>query len=597
MRKHFQRFRQNKGAAAKKATALLLSALLAAAGPGVSAKASLAAKERPAPEHTEETAEAAKTEATGTKAPEATTEATEPVPSTTEETKPSETARPTAAPTPVPSSPGQEDEDFIQIMLGRAPIAEGKYGERIDLEIPIFNWGTHPAERVVVSLKMNEETKYFPFEIEESNYSERLEKPLEPVRKPQDLKDKTQTVIFKDMLVREDVQSGYYPVHFEVLYDQAPKEPIELVTYIKTQGNPDLPEDPDAPDLPDDLPAIDDPFFDDPGGGSGGGWVDLPGGDTPEKPSVPRVILNGFRTEPESVKAGQPFTLILMVRNTSKKTALNNIKFTIKAAEDALLPVSGSSTLFRDKIAADTSVDVAINLKAEAKLEQKTYPVSVQIDFEDDKGESYSVEETISVRVLQDPRVEFGKPQMYPEQAEVGQDANLMFDIYNKGKSPLYNLTVIVPEGEAVSEQNYFAGTLEAGGSKTVDLMITPLKELSDGEEVPFSIQFEDEDGHKTVIEHPIPMTILPEEFNEDPAGLDDPGFDEPEEPQEQERFSLWPGILFVLIPLLLIIVIVLLVKRHRRKKRRAEDEADVLNAMQAFDAENPGVSDDDEMD
>lgn len=491
-------------------------------------------------------------------------------------TVPDEPSDPTVPPATEPQQPVNPQEDFIQIMLGKGPISEGKYGSRMDLKIPIFNWGTKQAKRVAVSLVMNEETKFFPFEIEQSTYVERLEKPLEAVSNPKELESKTQTVTFKNLLVRKDVQSGYYPIRFKVLYDGAPKEDVVLTTYIKTSGNPALPHDPNAPVLPEDGGIPEPVIPDEPIGGDWSGGVP-----EEDKPSVPRVILSGYRSEPKEVKAGMPFRLILMVRNTSTETAVNNMVFTITAAEDAMLPVSGSSSLFVETIPANSTKDVAIDLKAEAKLEQKPYPVSVKIDFEDDKGQTYNVEETISVRVLQEPRIEFGKPELYPKEVEVGQDANLMFDIYNKGKSPLYNLTVVVPEGEAVSEQSFFAGTLEAGGTKNIDLMVKALKENPEGEDVALRIEFEDEEGHKTVIENPIPVTVTPENtFN---PYEDDPSYNEemPGEDEEVRRgMPGWVYLLIFLLPLALIILIVSLVKRSRRKKRQAEDEAEILSAI-----------------
>ena len=47
--------------------------------------------------------------------------------------------------------------------------------------------------------------------------------------------------------------------------------------------------------------------------------------------SVPRVIVTGFDTNPAEVHAGSDFTLTIHLKNTSKKTKVQNMLFELEA--------------------------------------------------------------------------------------------------------------------------------------------------------------------------------------------------------------------------------------------------------------------------
>ena len=79
------------------------------------------------------------------------------------------------------------------------------------------------------------------------------------------------------------------------------------------------------------------------GGGSGSGGSSSDG-------SVPRVIVTGFDTNPAEVHAGSDFTLTIHLKNTSKKTKVQNMLFELEAPTEgtdeqtsapAFLPTSG----------------------------------------------------------------------------------------------------------------------------------------------------------------------------------------------------------------------------------------------------------------
>lgn len=135
--------------------------------------------------------------------------------------------------------------------------------------------------------------------------------------------------VWKDLKVRDDVETKSYKLAFTVTYDDGENQ-FQSTPYIfaedngKAGGKPDdnnnnnnaQPETPQEPQGGGEILAggvtNTDPIIS--GGGSGGGTSTA---------SVPRVIVTGFNTDPGDVNAGSNFKLIIHLKNTSSTTAVS----------------------------------------------------------------------------------------------------------------------------------------------------------------------------------------------------------------------------------------------------------------------------------
>lgn len=177
------------------------------------------------------------------------------------------------------------------------------------------------------------------------------------------------------------------------------------------------------------------------GGGSGSGGSSSDG-------SVPRVIVTGFDTNPAEVHAGSDFTLTIHLKNTSKKTKVQNMLFELEAPTEgtdeqtsapAFLPTSGSNSIYLDGIKADGTADISITLNAKADLLQKPYSINLSMKYEDSQATQIDSSSSISIPVKQDARFEFSEFEISPQTIEVGGEANVMCSLYNLGRIKLYN--------------------------------------------------------------------------------------------------------------------------------------------------------------
>ena len=349
----------------------------------------------------------------------------------------------------------------------------------------------------VVTPVLSTDTTAWPFEITNSNYSQTIEDLPGTDTGMTDM-DRRREVTW-NLKTRSDVGNGYQKISFKVVYrdSEGRSQETTLDTYVQLNGTAGVGADGQA--------------------------------------SVPRVIVTGFETEPADVHAGESFMLTLHLKNTSTATSVNNMIFEIVAAvegkdEDttyaAFLPTAGSSTIFVDSIGKNGTKDIQIEMEAKADLTQKPYAVDVNMSYEDEHVNAYTNKTSVSIPVKQEARVDISEPEVMPSSIEVGSESNIMFNIYNMGKTKLYNVQVKT-DSETVNGGDAFIGNLDSGATGAVDIYVTGQSATTDEGLIKLLISYEDETGASTVIEKEVSLFVN-EAMMEDFVGGDDMMTDDP---------------------------------------------------------------------
>ena len=441
------------------------------------------------------------------------------------------------------------------IMVGGnwvTPVANA--GQQVSVVLPVVNMGRTRVKNAVVTPQISSDASKWPFEIETSNYTQTIDRLPGTDDGGTDMERRRElTWILK---TRKDAPSGYMPLVFDVTYEKDDKslETIQLTTYVKVVGTTGKAAD----------------------------------GTT----STPRVIVTGFSTDPEVVHAGETFTLTLHMQNTSKATAVKNMLFDIQAASEstdttyvaaAFLPTAGSSTIFVDKIAAGATKDISMELEARSDLAQKPYVVNVKMNYEDESVNSYENTASVSIPVRQEARVDISSVEVMPDSLEVGGEANVMFSIYNIGKTKLYNVSVKFV-ADSVSGGDTYLGNIDPGATGNVDAYLTGAAATMDDGTVKIQITYEDESGEAATIEKEMTLFVN-EMYIPDDMGMMDDGM----VVEEQGGFRIW----YVLVPLALLLIAgaVFVVIRRKKKKAHAEE----LLELEDTDLEEVDLADDGE--
>ena len=233
------------------------------------------------------------------------------------------------------------------------------------------------------------------------------------------------------------------------------------------------------------------------GGGSGSSGSSSDG-------SVPRVIVTGFDTNPPEVHAGSDFTLTIHLKNTSKKTKVQNMLFELEAPTEgtdeqtsapAFLPTSGSNSIYLNGIKADGTADISITLNAKADLLQKPYSINLSMKYEDSQATQIESSSSISIPVKQDARFEFSEFEISPQTIEVGGETNVMCSLYNLGRIKLYNAKARF-EGNGIKKQEIFIGNVDAGATGSIDAMLQGEKVTNGNSKITMTLSYEDESGN-----------------------------------------------------------------------------------------------------
>jgi hypothetical protein len=297
-------------------------------------------------------------------------------------------------------------------------------------------------------------------------------------------------------------------------------------------------------------------------------------GDTTK--TVPRIIIDNYSMDPSPVNAGEDFTLKMSFLNTSKTMDVSNIKVTVTSDDGTFTPTDSGNTFYVESIPKTTNIEREIMLHVKPDAEQKSYMLTVDFEYEDEKGNPYTAKETMSVRVLQSPRLVTGDLNMMTE-TFAGQPISIYLDFYNMGKSTLYNLMVSVEgdfEGQGLS---YYVGNFASGSTDFFDAQFTPMNPGQQKGAVLFA--FEDANGKKTEIRKEFELNVM--EMPQDPmlgenglpidGGMMDPGMGMP---GEAAKTSIWvyigigAGVLIAAV-----VVFIILRKRHVKRKELSLDE------------------------
>jgi len=294
--------------------------------------------------------------------------------------------------------------------------------------------------------------------------------------------------------------------------------------------------------------------------------------------TVPRIIIDNYSMDPFPVNAGDNFKLNMSFLNTSKSVDVSNIKVTITSEDGTFTPSESGNTFYLESIPAKGSVEREIMLSVKSNAEQKSYMMTVDFEYEDNKGNPFTAKETMSVNVLQSPRLVASEINIMPD-TFVGQPTSIYLDFYNMGKSILYNLMITV-EGDFEGENlSYYVGNFESGRTDYYDASITPMMAGTQTGSVLFS--FEDANGKPIEVRKEFTLNVM-EMMQEGPM-LDEngmpigmemgmPGMDGM--PGATPGLSLWVyAAIGVVVLAAGVVVFVLLRKRHARRKEMSLDE------------------------
>ncbi len=210
--------------------------------------------------------------------------------------------------------------------------------------------------------------------------------------------------------------------------------------------------------------------------------------------ATPKLIVTGSTISKKKIKAGDPFKLTLNLKNESTSTKLTNISLKIASAENEIMTVSGTDTIYVDEIDKNAKRKIHVKLKTRKDLAQRGYPLSINYNYEDNSRNSFEGNATITIPISQKPKISLSEKKTSRDTVTVGGKTNVSFKVNNIGKDTTYNLNVDF-KGNTIKDISTFVGNMEVGESKAVDLALT--SEKTGDSPIIAKIRYEDAEGNQ----------------------------------------------------------------------------------------------------
>ncbi|MFR8036522.1 COG1361 S-layer family protein [Clostridium fessum] len=411
------------------------------------------------------------------------------------------------------------------------------YNQVMDFGVNLTNTGLKKVYDVRVDMQLDADITKFPFDINEGNYN----------RKMGDMEPGQMVTVPYSMMVRENVKSGFFPIHYLVTYREEEggefSEPVDKVFYVRVKGKDD-----------DELSA-----------------------DAGEQDRTKaRIIVDSFETIPAEIYAGQPFELRVRMKNASSDVAASNIMFTFASEEVENTPIftseSGSTSVVVNNMAPGATADLSMVFKAAPTAEQKSYRMTIQEQYDSPEFKNAKEEVKIALPVKQEPRLNTSTIDVMPDAIEVGSETNVMFGINNTGKVILYNVMARF-EADSIQSADAYVGNIKPGETGNVDTMLTAIAPTTDDGKVKIIISYEDENGVVSETEKEMLLNVS-EAFSDD--GMD--GMDGMDNGMDADADAAQAGGAGRIAPMLVIAALVGagvgVVVWKRKKKKIAEEKA-----------------------
>ncbi len=416
----------------------------------------------------------------------------------------------------------------------------GVYPNVLNFSINMRNSGLSDARDVTVEMVLSAKSEEFPFDINDGSYDRYFETVAagETVQLPY------------SMAVREDTYSGYYEIKLNIYYRETAtgdmkKQEDSFWVRIKNKEHEEEKENQSANE---------------------------------NNRTYARIVVDSFETVPETIIAGEPFQLILRMKNASSDIAATNILLDLESEAAStgggavFTTLSGSSSYVINSLKPEEVSELRLDMQATAGIDQRTYYLKIKETYDSPEYKNAKAETSINIPVRQVARLNTGTIEVMPSDITVGAESNIMFPINNTGKVLLYNVTVAF-EADSIVPTDTYVGNIKPGETGNVDVMLAGAAATADDGKVKIIITYEDENGEvqKPVEKELTLMVTEPFEENYEDvfAGQD---FDMPqEEPSFVQQYLKYLIAAAAVVAVILVVSLVV-IRRKRKTKKELEE-------------------------
>lgn len=214
---------------------------------------------------------------------------------------------------------------------------------------------------------------------------------------------------------------------------------------------------------------------------------------TVQMKNQPKLIISNYSIAPQTVEAGNDFTLSFTLYNTNAKNTIYNLKVSIdqqlqsqpQASGDnnalvsdgsVFTPMNRSNSFYVAALYPWNTATRTINMGVNPNAAAGNYVIGLTLEYEDYWGNQYQTKESIGIPVVQRANVTIG--DVKHEELMVGQQTAVSVKIYNTGKDNLNTFMCdVIGKGFTIDNDRRFIGNFKTGSTEEFSFNITPDRE------------------------------------------------------------------------------------------------------------------------
>ncbi len=291
---------------------------------------------------------------------------------------------------------------------------------------------------------------------------------------------------------------------------------------------------------------------------------------------APKVLVADCTTSESQIYAGDTIEVHVTLQNTSTTEPVRNMTVTASAEGEYFTILSASDSIYIGSISAGATEDVVLQYQINSATPQGQYDLTLNMDYADSHGGTYSGSSNAKLNILQPVNMEFDPIQMASE-VQVTDTIDAVIQAMNLGRSKVYNVRATL-EGDGLKpDGTIFIGDMEAGttASAATTVVITSLTEgtsLYGTTTGTVTYFYEDEAGNEYEYTQEIHITIQ-SPFSDVEA-------------EEEDNPEQWWGIMEVIVGCIILIGVFCLVQWLLRRRERKQEDEDITQASDITKAE-----------
>ena len=232
---------------------------------------------------------------------------------------------------------------------------------------------------------------------------------------------------------------------------------------------------------------------------------------------APKVMIRSCEFSKNKVMCGEKFTANITLYNTSRKVSVKNMMVMVQPGENVEL-LSKTDCSYVRTLGAGASCHVSFVFRVASEAPKGQYNIQVNLDYADDSGNTYTVQESIKVSASQKAHMEIA-PVSFPKSIQLGETAEIQAQVMNLGKGKLYHVRAVLEADGLTASGQFFIGDMEGGAEMSDGIEITAeglsgdsLYGTSQGK---ITFYYEDEMGNEMIQSQDFETSIL-SPLNED---------------------------------------------------------------------------------